>query len=103
MGGAALLGFTIIAEFLEDPFGDDDCDYSVPEMIHALEVELQDIFDSSEQDRAEVLDSWENLRGKLGLLQVKGKRYSGTGVEDDRTRCSFNDFFQFIPLPAFAL
>lgn len=95
----ALLGLENVADFMENPFGDDSADISVYEFVHALEVEVQNAFDLSEGHHGAVLDSWEALGehfrlGKgVGLLQPRKEQ------EARRRSFRFTDFFEWNPLP----
>merc|ERR1719259_305240 len=64
-----LLGFEIVADFMENPLGDDSADISIYELIHEFEVEVEVIFDCSEQDRPAVLRAWADLGTHCGLEQ----------------------------------
>mmetsp|Transcript_123313 Transcript_123313/g.241902 ORF Transcript_123313/g.241902 Transcript_123313/m.241902 type:complete len:398 (+) Transcript_123313:94-1287(+) len=91
-----LLGFEIVADFMENPLGDDSADISVYEAIHEFEVDVEAVFNCSEADRSVIFQSWADLGGKLGL---GGGCRLFTQSKACRSTSRFTDYFDWVPLP----
>lgn len=87
-------GFEIVADFMENPLGDDSSDISIYESIHEFEVEAQAIFNSSLIHRPGLSASEQELAEEFGLKTDCLREWADDGPPD------FNDFFEWSPLPS---
>jgi hypothetical protein len=110
--GMALVGFTLISEVFDNPFGMDDCDYSVCQMIHSLEVSLENMFNTSEHSYEDISEDWSALQTDLGLRHDMKKttertaeysRRSSWGQPAAPSQCRFDHFFEWLPSPTWVL
>lgn len=99
----ALLGFEMVADNFENPFGDDDSDLNFLETIHSLEVEIQSIFNLSERDATDVFQSWRELGQTFELCDYVGDVDDTEGNAQTIKSYSFTDFFEWAPLPVHTL
>lgn len=110
----SLWGFQVVADFMENPMGDDPADISLYELIHEFEVEVQAMFDLSVRDHAQVVQSWRGLADHFGLGlgsphlcpasgggggAVVCPSGSGAEAEFGQRPARFTDFFVWAPLP----
>jgi len=92
-----LMGFENVADFLENPLGDDSADISVYECIHEFEVEVQSLFNASQVYRQSIVASWSELGHNLGVPLGCGLLSQPT---HSTPRPGFNSFFEWSVLPA---
>jgi hypothetical protein len=98
----AITGFEVLSGALENPLGNEDTDMNVLEKVHALECNVEHIFNCSECNKAPLhhaLLKTESL--------VMGERYAGqpasvTSHQADSTK-SFRSYFRWIPFPTTVL
>eukprot|EP00746_Dinoflagellata_sp_MGD_P003561 gnl/MRDRNA2_/MRDRNA2_106905_c0_seq1.p1 gnl/MRDRNA2_/MRDRNA2_106905_c0~~gnl/MRDRNA2_/MRDRNA2_106905_c0_seq1.p1 ORF type:complete len:549 (+),score=59.69 gnl/MRDRNA2_/MRDRNA2_106905_c0_seq1:94-1740(+) len=96
--GIALTGIMCVAGELENPIGDDPCDLNLLEMIHGLEVEIEQIFDLSETQMDHVRRSAGELAESFDLGTAKATQEESKPVPLEA--CAFVDFFEWKLLPA---
>lgn len=94
----ALLGFEIVADYMENPMGDDPADISLYELIHEFEVEVQAMFDLTERDHLKVMDSWRSLANHFDLGGGSSHLIGDKSYLEPVQR-PFTDFFEWIQLP----
>eukprot|EP00929_Paragymnodinium_shiwhaense_P105424 TRINITY_DN7043_c0_g1_i1.p1 TRINITY_DN7043_c0_g1~~TRINITY_DN7043_c0_g1_i1.p1 ORF type:complete len:553 (+),score=117.82 TRINITY_DN7043_c0_g1_i1:181-1839(+) len=99
-----LCGIELVADMLQNPFGDNTTDLNLLETIHSLEMRCQTIFDLSEAHGRDITSSWTGLEERLNIAQTSKrsseKLLSGTDGTDSLTPYGFMQFFNWHPLPA---
>jgi len=96
--GIALTGIMCVAGELENPIGDDPCDLNMYEMIHGLEVMVEQVFDLNESQMNHVRRASGELAESFDLGTAKMTEEESKAAP--LPPCSFVDFFEWKLLPA---
>lgn len=100
----SVIGFSVLADKMENPLGKDDIDINVEEFVHSLEVHAGCVFESTHSDRATTRCAlWRPVRD-FGM-HADDRSTSCPVAESLRSRLdfSFDDYFCWHPLPAVLL